>query len=50
MTGGLQAINFPDDTSITDADLTQLIRLTTLRQLNLHDPASLTLASPASKT
>jgi hypothetical protein len=34
----LEALNFPDDTSITDADLTQLIRLTALRQLNLHDP------------
>ena len=34
----LEALNFDDDTSITDADLTQLIRLTALRQLNLHDP------------
>jgi hypothetical protein len=34
----LEALNLPDDTSITDADLTHVLRLTALRQLSLHDP------------
>jgi len=34
----LDTLNLPDDSSVTDADLTYLIRLTALSMLELHDP------------
>jgi hypothetical protein len=34
----LESLNLPDDSSVTDADLTYLSRLTALSMLQLHDP------------
>jgi hypothetical protein len=34
----LEHLVLPDDSSITDADLTYLSRMTALREINLHDP------------